>query len=169
MILYKYSIKQRWIKQMRISTKGRYALRLMIDLALNCHGNYIPLKEVANRQNISDKYLEQIVIQLNKAGYVKSIRGAQGGYSLAKKPIEYTVGDILRLMEGSLAPVSCLVEDATPCPRMKECNTISMWRKLKQAIEEVVDSYTLEDLIQQQNEMEIHNFLESKINLELVP
>ena len=93
---------------MKISTKGRYALRLMLDLAINHTGSYIPLKTVAQRQNISDKYLEQIIHQLSKAGFVQSARGAQGGYRLAHTPDEYTVGEILRTVEGSLAPVSCL-------------------------------------------------------------
>ena len=93
---------------MKISTKGRYALRMMIDIAVNDHGEPVRIKEIAGRQGISDKYLEQIISVLNKAGYVKSIRGPQGGYRLTKTPAEYTVGSILRLIEGSLAPVSCL-------------------------------------------------------------
>mgnify|MGYP004677302227 FL=1 len=93
---------------MKISTKGRYALRLMVDLALNNTGEPISLKDIARKENISDKYLEQIISVLNKAGYVRSIRGAQGGYMLRKKPEDYTVGMILRQTEGSLAPVACL-------------------------------------------------------------
>lgn len=102
---------------MKISTKGRYALRLMLDLALHDTGEYIPLKEVAARQEISDKYLEQIITQLSRAGFVKSVRGAQGGYRLAESPAQYTVGRILRLMEGSLAPVECVdgEGDCSPC------------------------------------------------------
>lgn len=96
---------------MKISTKGRYALRLMLDLALHDNGEPVRIKDIAARQEISDKYLEQIISSLNKAGYVKSIRGPQGGYKLAKKPSYYTVGMILRLTEGSLAPVACLDED----------------------------------------------------------
>lgn len=133
---------------MKVFTKGRYALRLMVDLALHAQNRYVPLKEIAARQDISDKYLEQIVIQLNKAGYLKSIRGAQGGYALTKDPSEYTVGMILRLMEGSLSPVPCIEENAVPCPRMKECHTIGLWIKLKHAIEDVVDNYTIADLAQ---------------------
>ena len=102
---------------MKISTKGRYALRLMIDLAENSTGDPISLKDVAKRQGISDKYLEQIISILNKAGFVKSIRGAQGGYLLRKAPENYTVGMILRLTEGSLAPVACLEDDARGCER----------------------------------------------------
>ena len=95
---------------MKVSTKGRYALRLMLDLAVNNTGEPISLKDIARRQGISDKYLEQIISVLNKAKYVKSIRGAQGGYILTKKPEEYTIGMILRLTEGSLAPVACVEE-----------------------------------------------------------
>lgn len=136
---------------MKISTKGRYALRLMLDLALHNDGTYTPLKEIAARQAISDKYLEQIIIQLNKAGYVKSVRGAQGGYMLAKAPEQYTVGNILRLMEGSLAPVACVEDGAEACERMAECTTYDIWLELKQAIDHVVDSYTLADLVEKHN------------------
>ena len=108
---------------MKISTKGRYALRLMIDLAMNDEGNPIRIKDVAMRQNISDKYLEQIISVLNKAGYVKSVRGPQGGYTLKKKPEDYTVGMILRLTEGSLAPVACAEEEETDCERQSGCVT----------------------------------------------
>ena len=102
---------------MKISTKGRYALRLMLDLALNNTGEAVSLKDIARRQDISDKYLEQIISILNKAGYVRSIRGAQGGYMLRRPPKEYTVGMILRLTEGTLAPVSCVEDDAVECER----------------------------------------------------
>ena len=102
---------------MKISTKGRYALRLMLDLAMNDTGSPVSLKDVAKRQGISDKYLEQIISVLNRAGYVKSVRGAQGGYMLRKEPEDYTVGMILRLTEGSLAPVSCIEEDEVNCER----------------------------------------------------
>jgi Rrf2 family protein len=111
---------------MRISTKGRYALRLMLDLAINNTGEPVSLKDIARRQEISDKYLEQIISVLNKAGYVKSIRGAQGGYILTRKPEEYTVGMILRLTEGSLAPVSCVEEDNT-CEKINDCATVMIW------------------------------------------
>lgn len=101
---------------MKISTKGRYALRLMLDLAMNGENNVVRIKDIAERQQISDKYLEQIISVLNKAGYVRSTRGPQGGYSLRKAPEEYTVGDILRLTEGSLAPVACVEEEGS-CER----------------------------------------------------
>ena len=108
---------------MKISTKGRYALRLMIDLAMNSNGKPVSLKDVAQRQEISDKYLEQIISILHKAGYVRSVRGAQGGYLLRKEPEEYTVGMILRLTEGSLAPVSCIEDDEIVCDRADACVT----------------------------------------------
>jgi Rrf2 family protein len=132
---------------MKISTKGRYALRLMIDLATNDDGNPIRIKDVAERQNISDKYLEQIISVLNKAGFVRSVRGPQGGYSLKKKPEDYTVGMILRLTEGSLAPVACVEEDETDCERQGGCVTYLLWRKISDAINGVVDTITLKDLI----------------------
>ena len=132
---------------MRISTKGRYALRLMLDLALNNTGEPISLKDIARRQEISDKYLEQIISVLNKAKYVKSIRGAQGGYILTKRPEEYTVGMILRLTEGSLAPVTCVEEDADSCERKSNCATFVVWQKMHDAICDVVDNITLEDLV----------------------
>ncbi|MDD7740858.1 MAG: Rrf2 family transcriptional regulator [Fusicatenibacter sp.] len=132
---------------MRISTRGRYALRLMLDLALNNTGEPVRLKDVARRQEISEKYLEQIISILNKAGYVKSIRGPQGGYTLRRKPEEYTVGMILRLTEGSLSPVECVEEDAVGCPRMDQCATLTLWKKLNDAINGVVDHVTLEDLV----------------------
>lgn len=107
---------------MKISTKGRYALRLMIDLAQHDAGGYIPLRDISKRQQISAKYLEQIVVQLSRAGFVISTRGAQGGYQLARHPSEYTVGDILRITEGSLAPVACLEHEPVDCVRAEECS-----------------------------------------------
>lgn len=142
---------------MKISTKGRYALRLMLDLAVHGTDAYIPLKEIASRQGISDKYLEQIITQLNRVGYVKSVRGAQGGYRLAHPPAAYTVGMILRLMEGSLAPVDCL-EDGHPCDRMEECVTVEVWRELKEAIDQVVDHITLQDLLERQQEKTVIDY-----------
>lgn len=133
---------------MKISTKGRYALRLMLDMAKNDKGDPIRIKDIAARQEISDKYLEQIVSVLNKAGYVKSIRGPQGGYKLTKRPEQYTVGMILRLTEGSLAPVSCLEDEVNLCERQLECITLPLWRKLDEAIKGVIDNITLADLIE---------------------
>lgn len=135
---------------MKISTKGRYALRLMLDLAVNDKGSYIPLKAIAERQDISDKYLEQIIHQLSKAEFVLSARGAQGGYRLAQKPSEYTVGDILRAVEGSLAPVACLECD-TPCDRADKCIALGLYKKMQNAIDDVVDNTTLADMINEFN------------------
>lgn len=138
---------------MKISTKGRYALRLMLDIALNDAKTPVRIKGIAERQQISDKYLEQIVSSLNKAGFVKSLRGPQGGYRLTKKPEEYTVGMILRLIEGSLAPVACLDDDINNCTRADRCPTLILWEKLYDAISEVVDNITLADLISWQKNM----------------
>lgn len=138
---------------MKISTKGRYALRLMLDIALNDAKTPVRIKDIAERQQISDKYLEQIVSSLNKAGFVKSLRGPQGGYRLTKKPEEYTVGMILRLIEGSLAPVACLDDDINKCTRADRCPTLILWEKLYDAISEVVDNITLADLISWQKNM----------------
>mgnify|MGYP000567695589 CR=1 FL=1 len=132
---------------MKISTKGRYALRLMLDIALNDAKTPVRIKDIAERQQISDKYLEQIVSSLNKAGFVKSLRGPQGGYRLTKKPEEYTVGMILRLTEGSLSPVDCLDEGAENCPRQESCVTFILWKQLNDAIRGVVDKVTLQDLV----------------------
>lgn len=138
---------------MKISTKGRYAIRLMLDLAVNYTGEPISLKDVAKRQDISDKYLEQIISVLNRAGYVKSVRGAQGGYYLRKRPEDYTVGMILRLTEGSLAPVSCIdEEDEINCDKKDSCVTVMLWKKINDAVNDVVDHTTLQDLVDWQQE-----------------
>ena len=132
---------------MTISTKGRYALRIMMDLA-NHMGETIKLKEIAYRQDISEKYMEQIIAVLNKAGYVRSTRGAQGGYQLVRAPREYTVGMVLRLTEGSLVPVDCLEENAVPCEREGRCATVEVYRRIYEAVNGVIDSITLQDLIE---------------------
>lgn len=137
---------------MKISTKGRYALRLMMDLAENNTGSPISLKDVAKRQDISDKYLEQIISILNKAGYVRSVRGAQGGYMLKMVPQNYTVGMILRQTEGSLAPVACIEDDEIVCDRQQQCVTSIVYKKINDAISGVVDNITLQDLVDWQNE-----------------
>lgn len=133
---------------MKISTKGRYALRLMLDLAQNEAGKPMSIKEIAKKENISDKYLEQIISILNNAGFVRSIRGAQGGYVLRRTPEEYTVGMILRLTEGSLSPVACVEDEEVYCERVDSCATIRVWKKLNDAINEVVDNITLEDIME---------------------
>lgn len=142
----------RMVINVKISTKGRYALRLMIDLAERSDGTPVSLKEVAKRQNISEKYLEQIISVLNRAGFVRSIRGAQGGYLLKKEPKDYTVGMILRLTEGSLAPVACIEDDEVICERQNACVTIMVWKRINDAISGVVDSITLQDLVDWQHE-----------------
>lgn len=136
---------------MKISTKGRYALRMMLEFAMH-PDECTKISQVARRQEISDKYLEQIVTILTRAGYVKSMRGAQGGYKLTKDPSEYTVGMILRLTEGSLAPVSCLEDDINQCSRADKCATLTVWKQLNDAINQVVDNVTLADLLKEQKE-----------------
>lgn len=131
---------------MKVSSKGRYALRIMIDLAVNDNGNFISLKEIAERNGMSMKYSEQIVSMLNKAGYLQTARGNNGGYKLNRKPEEYKVGDILRASEGDLAPIVCLEEDGA-CDRKDKCITFSFWEGFDKAINDYVDSKTLADLI----------------------
>lgn len=132
---------------MKISTKGRYALRMMIDLAQNQGDGYVSLKDIANRQEISKKYLEQIVAILNRPDVLRTNRGYQGGYRLAKNANEYTVGDILRLTEGGLAPVSCLDNSPILCDRAEDCITLPIWKGLYKVISEYLDSITLQDII----------------------
>ena len=132
---------------MKISTKGRYALRMLIDLAVHQGEGYVSLKDIASRQNISKKYLEQIVPLLNKSGLLKTNRGNRGGYMLAKKADECTVGDVLRATEGSLAPVSCLEYEPNECPRVNECATIKIWEELYRRITEYLDSVSIQDII----------------------
>ncbi len=138
---------------MKISTKGRYALRLMLDLALNNTGEPVRIKEISTRQEISEKYLEQIISVLNKAGYVKSVRGPQGGYLLTREPSQYTVGMILRLTEGSLAPVACLDGEVNTCERQDRCVTLRLWKMIDSAVSGVVDKVTLADLVDWQSAM----------------
>ena len=137
---------------MKISTKGRYALRLMIDLAEHENDGFVALKDIAERQNISKKYLEQIVPVLNRNGALMTNRGYQGGYKLAKSPDRYTVGEILRLTEGSLAPVDCLDRDPVGCERAADCMTLPVWRGLERVINEYLDGITLGDILNQRRE-----------------
>ena len=132
---------------MLISTKGRYALRVMIDLAEHQAEDYVPLKEIAKRQEISEKYLESIIKLLVKANLLSGLRGKGGGYKLTKAPDAYTVGSILRLTEESLAPVACLEKGAASCPRMAECRTLSMWQALDQVISSYLDNITIADMV----------------------
>lgn len=132
---------------MKISTKGRYALRIMIDLAKHDEGEAIPLKAISERQGITLKYMEQIMPLLTRAGYVRSFRGNNGGYLLAKSPAEYTIGDILRVTEGSLAPIACLEDMPNRCDRQEECATLAFWEGLWKVINDYVDDTILEELV----------------------
>lgn len=136
---------------MKISTKGRYALRLMVDLAEHRENGFIALKDVAKRQNISKKYLEQIVPVLNGAGLLITNRGNKGGYRLAKPPSEYTVGDILRITEGSIAPVSCLETEVNYCERKNCCQTLFVWEGLYKTVNEYLDGITVQDIVDRVN------------------
>ncbi|MBQ3393612.1 MAG: RrF2 family transcriptional regulator [Oscillospiraceae bacterium] len=131
---------------MKISTKGRYALRVMVDLARHYPGDKVPLLDIAQRQDISEKYLESIVASLSKAGLVDATRGKGGGYRLIKDPRDYTVMEILRSSEGSIAPVACLDDDGDGCERMDSCPTLPMWKQLYEVIENYFNGVTLEDL-----------------------
>ena len=134
---------------MKISTKGRYAIRVMTDLAEHNTGEYIPLMDIAKRQEISEKYLESIVVILSRNDFVQSLRGKGGGYRLIKEPSEYTVGSILRITEGSFAPVSCLEKQPNRCERASYCKTLHMWEGLQKVVEEYFDGITIQDLLDQ--------------------
>ena len=133
---------------MLISTKGRYSLRVMIDLAEHQSEDFIPLKVIAERQEISEKYLESIIKLLVKAKLLNGLRGKGGGYQLTRAPEQYTVGSILRLTEESLAPVACLEDGAASCPRMASCRTLPLWQGLNKVINDYLDNVTLADLVQ---------------------
>ena len=137
---------------MKVSTKGRYALIMLLDLAEHKNDGFISLKEIAERQNISKQYLEQIVSLLNTSNILRTNRGKQGGYMLAKQPSECTVREILRITEGSLAPISCLEENINLCDKIESCKTIAMWTGLNKVINEYLGSVTLQDMIEQYNE-----------------
>ncbi len=137
---------------MLVSTKGRYALRVMIDLAEHNRGEYIPLAEIAARQEISEKYLEGIISALSKNGFLKALRGKGGGYMLARAPADYTVGSILKLTEGSLAPVACLEAGESNCSRAQECRTLGMWARLNDMIDSFFEGITIADLLLEENE-----------------
>lgn len=138
---------ERKVLNMMISTRGRYALRVIIDLAEQNSEEYIPLKDIVERQNISQKYVEGIMTQLSKNNLVEAIHGKKGGYRLNKAPDEYTIGEILRVTEGSLAPVACLEDGAKPCERSEHCRTFPVWDKLNDMINNYLDSVTVADLM----------------------
>ena len=138
---------------MRVSTRGRYAIQLMLELALQEDRN-LSVKTVAETQGISEKYLEQVIPPLVRDGFIRSVRGAKGGYHLTKGPEEYTVGMILRLIEGSIAPVSCLDGGSNSCAHCKECVTMDLWTQVDKAISNVVDHVTLADLVDKQRRLD---------------
>ena len=142
---------------MKISTKGRYAIRVILDIAMHDDGKYIPLKDIAKRQDLTVKYLEQIISLLNKAGYLQSLRGNAGGYRLSKKPEECIIGDILRITEGDLAPIPCLKDEINNCSRANECITLPFWQGLDKVIKYYVESVTIQDLIDHAN-MQVNNY-----------
>jgi len=137
---------------MMISTRGRYALRMMLDLAENQQDGYIALKDIAERQHVSKKYLEQIIPVLNRAKLLQTTRGYQGGYRLTKSPDSYTVWDILIATEGSMAPVSCLDQDENSCPYQNTCATLPVWEGLEKVVGEYLSGITLQDLLNQKQE-----------------
>lgn len=144
---------------MKISTKGRYALRMLIDLAEHGNSGFISLKEIAERQNISKKYLEQIVPILNKSNILQTNRGFQGGYKLAQAPSKYTVGMILRATEGSLAPVACLEQNPIQCERSSECATLYVWQGLNKVINDYLDSITLQDILDRRKSLYSNDYV----------
>ncbi len=131
---------------MMVSTRGRYALRVMLDLCENNDGSYIPLNDIAKRQGISEKYLESVVAVLVKAGFLEGLRGKRGGYRLTKTPEEYSVGSILRLTEKSMAPVACLDCEVNICERKDTCKTLPLWEKLDERVNGYLDGVSLKDL-----------------------
>lgn len=143
---------------MKISTKGRYALRMMLDLAMHRDSGYVALKDIAKRQGVSKKYLEQIVPLLNGADYLQTNRGYQGGYMLSKPASSYTVGDILRTTEGGIAPVACLELEPNRCERSEDCITLELWKGLYKVMTDYLDGITLQDLIDRQNESAYDNY-----------
>jgi Rrf2 family iron-sulfur cluster assembly transcriptional regulator len=132
---------------MLVSTRGRYALRVLVDLAENSDGGFIPMKEIAARQGVSLKYMTKIMKMLTEGGIVEGVHGKGGGYRLAVKPDECTAGEVLRLTEGSIAPVACLGEDAKECERRDSCSTIGMWSELNDVISSYLDGVTIADLM----------------------
>lgn len=134
---------------MRLSTKGRYGLRMMLDLALNYGRGYILMKDIARRQEISERYLGQLVRLLKTSGLVKSLRGAHGGYALTKSPTQIRLSEIIRVLEGSVAPLEC-IDDLTLCDRASRCAARDIWKKIKEAMENILESTTLQDLVEQQ-------------------
>ena len=144
---------------MKISTKGRYALRMLLDLAEHQNDGYVALKDIAARQNISKKYLEQIIPIFNSSDILKASRGFQGGYRLSKSPDQYTVAEILRLTEGNLAPVACLMHEPIECDRSDECATLPVWQGLYKVINEYLEGITLQDILDSQREKNADDYI----------
>lgn len=144
---------------MKISTKGRYAMRMLLDLAEHQNCGFIALKDIAERQNISKKYLEQIIPIFNRSGILKTNRGSQGGYQLAKTPDKYTVGEILRLTEGSLSPIACVEQEPVECERSGECAMLPVWQGLYKVINEYLDGITLQNIMDQRRERYINDYV----------
>ncbi|MBR3570263.1 MAG: Rrf2 family transcriptional regulator [Oscillibacter sp.] len=137
---------------MLISTKGRYALRVLVDMAEHENGEYLPLRDAAQRQDISEKYLESVAKLLVKGGILEGLRGKGGGYRLRRPPDQISVGEVLRLCEGTLSPVSCLGAEAVPCGRASECRTLPLWRGLDRVISDYLDNLALSDLMRDRAE-----------------
>lgn len=144
---------------MKISTKGRYALRMLIELASMPRGEFVPLKDIAKSQGISKKYLEQIVPILNHNEMLQTNRGYLGGYRLTRDPSEYTVGEILRATEGGLTPVSCAGQNAPECERRGRCETVFIWEGLEKAINDYLDSITLEDILERRDKEYVMDYI----------
>ena len=142
------------VRTVKISAKSRYALHLMLELAMQEEGSNLSVKSVAESRGISEKYLEQIIPILVRTGLIRSVRGAKGGYHLVKSPEDCTVGQILRTVEGSLSPVSCMDDEVNQCARCKECVTLELWEQVDQAISNVVDHVTLADLVDKQRRLD---------------
>ncbi|NLW06779.1 MAG: Rrf2 family transcriptional regulator [Clostridia bacterium] len=138
---------------MKLSTRGEYGLQAMFDLAQHCGEGPISIKTIAERQGISEPYLEQLIAALRKAGLVRSIRGAQGGYILNRDPEDITVGDIIRVLEGPIAPVECLTHEGESCAKADTCVTRDIWEKVRDSISDVLDSFTLADMVAKANKM----------------
>ena len=141
-----------------ISTRGRYALRMMVDLAEHQKDGFVALKDIAERQEISKKYLEQIIPVLNRSSFLQTSRGFGGGYRLVKQPKDYTVGEILKATEGTFAPVACLEGDVNTCPRCSECATLFVWSGLKKTVDAYLNSITLQDILDKKAENAGNNY-----------
>ena len=144
---------------MKISTKGRYALRMLLDLAEHKNKGFIALKEIAERQKISKQYLEQIILIMNNSNLLRASRGKQGGYILAKEPSDITVGHILRIAEGNLSSIACLESNVNQCEMADTCKTLFIWKELNKVIADYLDSVTLQDILNKHQENQIDNYV----------